>query len=100
MSGEGTPAPDQFSAKFTDNPALKFTDVSCEQSRSYEFPGGVVITVHDPVAVCATVSGAVPKVGALHSHRVVDASGAVNYIPPGWVLLKWVPKPGTKAVAF
>lgn len=89
-----------FSARFTDNPALKFSDISSEQYREYEFPNNVRIEINHPVAVTVSVSSVKPAVGSPHSHRVVDSVGRTHYIPSGWVRLLWAVKDGEKACSF
>lgn len=91
---------DEFSAKFTDNPDLKFQDLSDELYRSYCFADGSIVTITNPVAVCVKQSSAAPKVGASQSHRVVDQRGMSHYIAPGWLQLSWCPRAGKKAVAY
>ena len=100
MDNEATKKIDEFSAKFTDNPGLKFQDISDEIFRSYVFPDGQVVNVESPVAVAISVSSVRPRHGSCHSHRVVDESGSVHYIPAGWLKLSWKNKTGTKPCKF
>lgn len=93
-------AGEEFSLRFTDNPLLKFQDISDEQYRSYVFSDGQTVTVESPVAVAVSTSSVRPRYGSYHSHRVVDNAGTVHYIPAGWLKLTWRNKPGTKPCKF
>jgi hypothetical protein len=62
---------------------LKFTDISTEQWRAYEFPEKEV-RIERPIALNVSRSG---------GHRVLDAAGVSHYIPKGWIHLTWKADP-------
>ena len=64
---------------------LAFTDISSEQWRVYQFLGGDVVRIEQPLRLNVSDSG---------GHRIFDAEGFSHYIPAGWVHLKWAVKDG------
>ena len=57
-----------------------FTDISSEESRTYDFGDGVTVTINRPQWLSVSASG---------GHRLLDAAGASHYVPTGWVHLTW-----------
>src|SRR6266404_1785668 len=83
---------------FQVNAALDFKELTDDLSRSFEFPGGDVITVDKPALMAGkpNIYG-IPGGGSM---RIIDLGGAVHSIPYGWLRLKWSPRPGFPTVAF
>lgn len=79
----------------TNNPDLKFSDISDEEFRAYEFlrDNGRVdrLILPNPVALRVSSSG---------GHYVVTADGRTHYVPFQWKHLYWESKFGKPAVAF
>lgn len=75
----------------TINPNLEFSDLSDEEYRVYEFPGGCAIRLNEPTHLHVSDSG---------GHRVLTADGVSHYIPKGWLHLSWVVKSGCPKFAF
>jgi len=77
--------------KTTNNPTLKFSDLSDEEYRVYEFPKGEKVRITAPVKLNVSASG---------GHRVLDAEGVSHYIPSGWIHLYWKVKQDCYYFAF
>ena len=70
-----------------ENSDIKAIDISSERKRKYYYPridgnDAYDITVYGPKMVYITPEG---------NHRVLDDSGWVSRIPPGWSVLSWLP---------
>lgn len=65
---------------------LVFTSIANEESRSYYFPTGVV-TIVGPLELN------VKRKSEGDSHRIKAADGISYYVPAGWLMLSWKPKP-------
>jgi hypothetical protein len=70
---------------------MEFKDISDEVHRTYEFPGGDIVTIIDPIKINVSKSG---------GHRILDAAGTSHYIPPKWIHLKWTVKGDSPAFVF
>lgn len=82
----------------TNNPNLKFSDLTDEEFRVYEYlneVGGQIgwekVVMYGPVALAVSSSG---------GHRVVTSDGKSHYLPAGWKHLYWQVKTGRPAFAF
>ncbi len=64
---------------------LKFTDISSEATRRYQYRGEEFITVDNPIALNVSKAG---------GHRILDGQGVSHYIPKGWIGLSWKAKEG------
>lgn len=73
-----------MSVEFRNDSANKFVDISSEQSRSYTFPGGDVVTITNPQQLSVNPGG----------HRLFDDAGVSHYVPKGWIHLQWKAKEG------
>jgi hypothetical protein len=62
----------------------QFSDISSEEFRQYDFPGGETVKIVAPLALSVSDNG----------HRVFDASGVSHYVPMGWLHLQWKAKDG------
>jgi hypothetical protein len=62
----------------------KWTDISSEQFRVYEFPDKDV-KIDSPLMLSVSASG---------GHRIFDAGGVSHYIPTGYRHLYWQVKDG------
>lgn len=71
--------------EFINESGLDFSDISSENSRTYEFPDGSKVTVDNPLKLHASKSG---------SARIFDAQGVSHYIPAGFIHLSWTVKDG------
>jgi hypothetical protein len=67
--------------EFRNESGLEFTDISSEQSREYEFPGGNKVVIDSPMKLHVSASG---------GHRIFDAEGISHYVPSGWIHLSWL----------
>lgn len=76
--------------EFINNSNLEFKDLSDELFREYIFPTGTV-RIDNPLKLNVSSSG---------GHRVFDAEGFSNYIPAGWLRLRWKVKEGRTNFAF
>lgn len=65
--------------------SLKFTDISTESVRRYQYRGQEYITIDNPIALNVSKTG---------GHRVLDGQGLSHYIPKGWIYLTWKAKDG------
>lgn len=65
--------------ELTNNPDLKFVDISSEEWRIYYFDDDLGVKIDEPVAINRSSTG----------HRIVDASGIAHFIPNAWIQLKW-----------
>ena len=83
--GRGKPGP------VTNNPDLKFSDLSDEQYRVYEYPDGSTVRLDSPTNLNVSKSG---------GHRVLTRDGVSHYIPSGWNHLWWLVRPGQPSFAF
>ncbi|NJO61537.1 MAG: hypothetical protein HC836_25805 [Richelia sp. RM2_1_2] len=72
-------------ATFRNASDLKFTDISSELIRVYQYPGGEEIVITGPIALNTSKSG---------GHRVFDTEGTCHYITPGWRQISWKVKEG------
>ncbi len=79
------------SQKTTDDPKIKFNDISMEEWREYHFPDGTVVRIEAPLALNVSKSG---------GHRIQTTSGVSEYIPPGWRRLRWKSREGHAAFQF
>jgi hypothetical protein len=70
---------------------MEFKNIESEVSRSYEFPGGTIITITNPLTLNVSASG---------GHRILDGAGVSHYIPPKWLHLSWMSKAGCSPFAF
>jgi len=77
--------------KFTDNPGLKFKDISSEKYRIYVFPNGVRYKIEEPLAVCARRD---------HGQRVIDKKGKAYWIRPDFIAIEWENRQGEPRVNF
>jgi len=84
-AGTGKPGP------VTTNQDLKFSDLSDEQYRVYEYPDGSAVRLDNPTNLNVSKSG---------GHRVSTKDGVSHYIPSGWNHLWWLVKPGQPKFAF
>ncbi len=64
---------------------LVFTDISVEESRTYVFDGGGCVKIDFPTHLHVSASG---------GHRLVTADGRGIYVPAGFLMIEWKPKPG------
>ena len=71
--------------EFKNESENKFTDISSESYRQYEYSDGYKITINNPQWLHVSKSG---------GHRVFDGSGVSHYITPGWRHLMWEAKEG------
>jgi hypothetical protein len=71
-------------AEFRNESGLKFTDISSESWRQYEFPSGSNVVIYQPKFLCVSDNG----------HRIFDMSGVSHYVPKGWIHLSWLAKDG------
>ncbi len=62
----------------------KFVDISSEESRHYDFPGGDTVHISKPCWLSVSSGG----------HRLLDADGVSHYVPKGWFHLRWKAKEG------
>jgi hypothetical protein len=62
----------------------KFTDISSEEYREYDF-GGDTVRIDAPLQLSVSSSG---------GHRILDAAGISHYIPAHWIHLYWKAKEG------
>lgn len=70
---------------------IEFSDLTDEQYRQYEFPGGDIVRIDNPVGLNVSESG---------GHRVFDKQGIAHYIPKGWIHLTWKVHEGKPIFAF
>lgn len=89
----------RFSKRFTDNPNLKFRDISDEAYRYYTYSGLATIVIRNPVALAVMASSMVHDIGSHDAHRIVDVNGVTHYISAGWLTVSWKNKSG-KACKF
>lgn len=75
----------------SNNPALQFSDLTSEEWREYHFPTGAIVRIEQPVALNVSKSG---------GHRVQTTAGVSEYIPAGWIRLRWQNKSGLPAFQF
>lgn len=78
---------------------FEWRSLESEEYREYEFPGGGVIRIAEPVALSLTTLGCPPGVAG-GSHRIVDAAGRSHYIPRGWLQLTWEARGGSPHFDF
>lgn len=71
--------------EFRNESGLEFVDISSEAWREYQFPGGIVVRIEQPLKL---------HVSADNGHRLFDASGISHYVPPTWIHLRWRSKDG------
>lgn len=71
--------------EFKNQSGLKFTDISTELWRIYEFPGGTIVELKSPQFLNVSKSG---------GHRVFTEDGVSHYVPKGWIHLYWRVKQG------
>jgi len=70
--------------EFINTTKYEFTDISSEEYRVYDFPGGNAIRIDVPLKIHTTFYG----------HRIFDAKGESHYIPKGWLHVRWKAKEG------
>jgi hypothetical protein len=78
----------------TNNPELKFSDISDEEFREYLYiidDEPIALQISNPVALHVSASG---------GHRLVDADGHSYYVAPGWIAIHFKVKEGKPAFAF
>jgi len=63
---------------FNNGTDLKFTDISSEKYRVYDF-GDKAVKIENPLQLNVSRNG----------HRVFDKQNVSHYIPLGWVHLYW-----------
>ncbi|RWE37415.1 hypothetical protein [Mesorhizobium sp.] len=73
---------------------LTKADVSSEMWREYVFADGFNYTVPNPITLY------IKRKPEGDSHRVVDATGVIHYIPIGWRILRWKNLPDRPEVEF
>lgn len=89
--------------EYSDNPDLKWADISEEEYRIYFFPPpqegmkNSTFRVDNPEAMAYKNPYSWQGGG---SHRVVDVNGKVFYIPAGWIGLVWDNKPNSVRCNF
>jgi len=69
--------------RYTDNQNLKFSDISLELWREYDFlDNGKIVTIkiENPLVLNVSASG---------GHRIIDSKGIAHYIPYKWIALRW-----------
>jgi hypothetical protein len=71
-------------------------DISDESFRTYVYKDGTELTINHPRELCITPSS---MNGGGHSHRVKTTTQGV-YVAPGWIAIKWTPKPGKPKFKF
>jgi hypothetical protein len=69
---------------FRNESGLTFKKIESEHSRTYLYPDGQEILIHEPVALNVSKNG----------HRVFDAYGQSHYIQGGWRHITWTVKDG------
>lgn len=56
---------------------MKFTELApCEKKRTYHFPGGEKVELHDVERIRVSDSG---------THRLETGDGRKHIVPPGWL---------------
>jgi len=70
--------------KLVNESSNTFADISSEESRTYRFPGGDLVTIARPQWLSVSTSG----------HRLLDGAGVSHYVPKGWVHLSWKARDG------
>jgi len=80
---------------YTDNPNIKFKDISVEMWRDYDF-----LTEHGKVVTLRINNPMVLHVSSSGGHRVIDDQGVAHYIPYKWIALRWNNKPGYPRLQF
>jgi hypothetical protein len=66
--------------QFVDALNRNWSNISTNQYRVYEFPGGHKVRLEKPLKLFVSESG---------GHRVFTADGISHYIPTGWIHLYW-----------
>lgn len=64
---------------------IKFTDISTEETRRYQYKGEEYVVIENPIALNVSKAG---------GHRVLDGQGLSHYIPKGWIGLSWKARDG------
>ncbi len=82
---EAKTAIDNIKSKFINESENDFTDISSEQSRTYNFGSKGFVKVSEPLFLNVSDSG---------GHRIFSADGQSHYIPSGWIHLSWQARPG------
>lgn len=81
-----------MSREFTDNKDIKGVKLlSSEMWREYHFANGAVVRIDAPFQLHVNERG---------SHRVMTVDGISEYIPAGWVRLRWENYPQYAAFQF
>jgi hypothetical protein len=70
---------------FKNESGLKFTDISSEAERVYNFGSKGFVKIQNPEQLSVSDSG---------GHRIFSADGKSHYIPAGWIQLTWTVKEG------
>ena len=73
----------------------KWLDISSEEWREYIYADGVTLRVVAPTKINISPS----SLGG-HSHRIQQESGRGIYVAPGWIAIRWEPKPGQPIFTF
>ncbi|QGZ14241.1 hypothetical protein PP940_gp172 [Rhizobium phage RL2RES] len=71
--------------------SMDFSSLESEDCRVYTYNDDFEFLIESPIALHVRESGA---------HTVIDAYGLVHYVPAGWRVLSWDPKPGEMHVSF
>ncbi|AIK68465.1 hypothetical protein P10VF_252 [Rhizobium phage vB_RleM_P10VF] len=71
--------------------SMDFSSLESEACRVYTFDDDFDFIIESPIALHIRESGA---------HTVIDSHGIVHYVPTGWRVLSWDPKPGEDHVSF
>lgn len=68
---------------------LVSNDISDEEWRQYEFPGGVKVKIERPKTLFLKQPPNPPPAPGGQGHRVLDKNGVMHYVPAGWIQLTW-----------
>jgi len=71
--------------EFHNESGLEFTDISSEESRTYDFGNRGNVTINNPVHLNVSATG---------GHRIFDGDCISHYVPVGWIHLSWVTREG------
>lgn len=69
---------------FVNESKHKFSDISSELRRTYDYGHGKEVTIDLPLKLAVTKGG----------HRLFDSDGNSHYVPSGWIHLYWQVKDG------
>ena len=71
--------------RFINESDNKFTDISSEASRTYNYGQKGFVKINNPIFLSVSSSG---------GHRIYDVAGVCHYIPSGWIELTWIVREG------